>query len=799
MSAGVSARGVAGLNAQVPVAARHDLRLVPAAIASWVVVLCGLHLGSAAAAVLGVAALLAVGAAALRGRSAALLAAGGVAAAVALVVGTQAWQVERHPLRAAAEKGSAATVVVHLRDDPRGIASPGYGGRQPQAQRVVIQAELETAQIGGEQWRAGGRVVLLAPAQGWTGLLPGQRVRATGLLTTPDRADLTVAVLRVRDGPEVLSEPTTVQRVAEQLRSGLRTAARVLDPEPAGLLPALVVGDTSAMLPAVQEEFRAAGLTHLTAVSGANVAILCGAVLGLARLARLGPRSAVVLAGLALVGFVVLCRPSPSVLRAAVMGGVALLALVLGRRRSAVPALCAAVLALLVIDPALGTHPGFALSVLATGALVLLAPGWAAALRGHGVPPGIAEALAIPAAAHMITAPVVAGLSGQVSLVAIVTNLLAAPAVAPATVLGVLAAVLAVVHPGAAEVVVHVAGPAVGWLVGVGHHGAAVPGAVVQWPGGTFGALLLALIVVVALLVLRAHRLRVLAAAGLAGVLLVLVPTRFVSPGWPAVGWVMVSCDVGQGDAVVLATAEPGRAVLVDAGPDPGAVSACLDRLGVRQLALVVISHLHADHIGGLAGALRGRTVSAVALGPGRSPPWAFAQVLRTATAARAPVVALRAGQRLAWPGLALDVLAPLRDPPPEDQTAEADGTAVNDTSVVLRATTSAGRVLLTGDVELGAQADLLTSRTDLRAEVLKVPHHGSRFSSGEFLAAVRPRVAIVSVGARNRYGHPSPHVVNALARAGTRVMRTDLDGDVAVVGGSQLQVVPRGSGPDPR
>lgn len=799
MSAAPASRGDAGVDAPDPITVRPDLRLVPAAFVGWVVVLCGLYLGSAAAAVLGMAGLLVAGVAALRGRSAVLLAIGGVAAAVALVVGTQAWQVERHPLRVAAEESSAATVVVHLSDDPRGVASPGYGGRQPQPHQVAVRAELEAAVISGQQWRAGGRVVLLAPAQGWTGLLPGQRVRATGQLAPSGRSDLTVAVLRVRGGPEVLSSPTTVQRVAEYLRSGLRTAAKVLDPEPAGLLPALVVGDTSAMVPTVREEFRAAGLTHLTAVSGANVAILCGAVLGLARLARLGPRSAVVLAGLALVGFVVLCRPSPSVLRAAVMGGVALLALVLGRRRSAVPALCAAVLVLLLIDPALGADPGFGLSVLATGALVLLAPGWAAALRRHGVPPGIAEALAIPAAAHVITAPVVAGLSGQVSLVAIVANLLAAPAVAPATVLGVLAAVLGAVHPGAAEVVVHVAAPAVGWLVGVGHHGAAVPGAVLRWPGGAFGALLLALIVVAALLAMRAQRLRVLAAAGLVGVLVVLVPTRFVSPGWPAVGWAMVSCDVGQGDAVVLATAEPDRAVLIDAGPEPGPVSACLDRLGVRRLALVVISHLHADHIGGLAGALRGRAVSAVALGPGRSPPWAFAQILRAATAAGTPVVALRAGQRLSWPGLELDVLAPLRDPPPADQTADADGTAVNDTSVVLRATTSAGRVLLTGDVELGAQADLLASRTDLRAEVLKVPHHGSRFSSGEFLAAVRPRVAIISVGARNRYGHPSPHILHALIRGGTRVLRTDQSGDIAVVGGPNLQIVPRGSEADPR
>lgn len=776
-------------------AARHDLRLVPATLAAWAVVLVGLHAGPGVVAAFGVAGLLVAGSAALRGRSAVLLAMGGVVVAFAVVIGMQAWQIEHHPVHAAAKRGSAATVVVHLRDDPRVVASPGYGGRQPEPKQVVIRAELESAEIAGKQWRTGGRVVVLAPARGWTGLLPGQRVRTTALLGMPGRRDLTVAVLRVRGGPEVLSAPSAVQRVAERLRSGLRLAARVLDPEPAGLLPALVVGDTSAMVPAVEADFRTAGLTHLVAVSGTNVAIICGAVLGLARLARLGPRTAVVFAGLALAGFVVLCRPSPSVLRAAVMGAVALLALVLGRRRSAVPALCAAVLVVLVADPALGTDPGFALSVLATGALVLLAPSWVEALRRRGVPPGIAEALAVPAAAHVVTAPVVAGLSGQVSLVAILTNLLAAPAVAPATVLGVLAAALGGLQPAAAMVLVHLAGPAVSWLVGVGHRGAAVPGGVVQWPAGTLGALLLALIVIVVLLALRAHRLRVLAAAALVGALLVLVPARVVAPGWPAAGWSLVSCDVGQGDAMVLATADPGRAVLVDTGPDPGPVSGCLDRLGVRRLALVVLSHLHADHIGGLAGALRGRSVGAVAVGPGRSPRWAFAQILRATSAAGVPLVALTAGQRLAWPGLTLDVLAPLRDPRPvEDHQAEVDGTAVNNTSVVLRATTGAGRLLLTGDVELDAQADLLASRMDLRADVLKVPHHGSRYNAGEFLAAVRPRVAIVSVGAHNRYGHPSQHVIDELTAAGTRVMRTDLDGDVAVAGGPRLQVVTRGT-----
>ncbi|QJY50674.1 ComEC/Rec2 family competence protein [Pseudonocardia broussonetiae] len=750
------------------------MRLVPAALAAWAVVLVGLVLGPVAAAV--VTALAAVAAAVgVRRRSAVLLAAAGCAAAAGLVVAAHGVLVAGHPVRAAAEAGAAATLHVVTTDDPQPIRSAVPG--EPQ---VLVAARLVRAEAAGGVWDAGGRVLLIAPGEEWRGLLPGQALTAHGLLAPAGRADLTVAVLRARGAPDDVTPPPWWQTGAGALRTGLRDAASALPEAPGGLLPGLAVGDTTRMTTEVQDDFRASGLTHLTAVSGANLAIVAGAVLALLRLFRADPRVSAVAGGLAVLGFVVLARPSPSVVRAAAMGAVVLLALALGRGRSAVPALAVAVLALLLADPALAVDPGFALSVLATGALVLVAPGWAAALRARGTPGWAAEAVVVPAAAFLATAPVVAGLSGQVAPVAVLANLLAVPAVAPATVLGVLAALVSPVSAGAAQVCAWLAWPFAGWLVEVADRAAAVPDAALPWPDGVPGALLLAVALVVLVLFWRARRGRALLLAVLLGLALVLVPTRVVPPGWPPPGWAVVACDVGQGDAIVLATGEPGRAVLVDAGPDTGPVDACLDRLGVRSLALVVLSHLHADHIGGLDGALRGRPTGGVAVGPVLLPAGGLAGVGRAAAAHGVAVVALAAGQRLEWPGLVLDVIGPLRPDPHLDPD---DGTAVNDGSLVLRARTAAGTVLLSGDVELAAQADLVASGTDLRSDVLKMPHHGSRYTSVEFLNAVAPRAVLVSVGQGNIYRHPDPGLMSGLERAGVAVARTDQAGDVAVLG----------------
>lgn len=760
-----------------------DLRLVPAALAVWGATLIGLRAGPISAVILGGVALVAAAITYLRAGSAP---AARAAVVVLLLTGTacaglavRGHTAREHPLRHAAERGADVTARVELTARPRPLEGESYGSR-PAAQRAVAQARVLSVDIGGRTSSTGGRVLLLVPTAGWEELIAGQQVLVTARAAPPDSGELLAAVLQTFERPEEVTPAPGWQRAAEDLREGLRRASSdVLSPAAAGLLPGLVVGDTRNLPPEVEQDFTDAGMTHLTAVSGANLAIVCGVVYALLHLLGAPPSLRVICSAAALLGFVVLAGPEPSVLRAAVMSAVTLLAVVLGRRRSALPALAAAVIGLLLVLPGMATTAGFALSVAATAGLVVVAPVWAHALHRRGVPPGVAEAVAVSVAAQVVTAPLVAGMFGEVSAVAVVANLLAGPLVAPATVLGVLSTVTAPLAGWFARACTWLAGPELEWVLLVADRAARVPGAVIDWPSGGLGGLLFAAGTAVALLVLRNKRNRLLVLVAVVVCVLVLVPVRTALPGWPGRDWNAIACDVGQGDGLVLATGRADEAVVVDTGPDPARQADCLRGLGVRRIPLLVLTHLHADHVSGLGAVLARYPVGAVAVGPLREPGWAMRDVARLAGERGVPVIQLEEGQRADWPRLRLDVLAPGAD------AAGLGSEDANDASVVLRARTPAGRILLTGDVEIPAQQGLLSSGADLRAEVLKIPHHGSRYSSPEFLRAVSPRVAIASVGADNDYGHPSPLVLGALQRAGARVLRTDQDGHIAVLPGA--------------
>lgn len=423
---------------------------------------------------------------------------------------------------AAGLDGTRGRAVLTVTEDPRPLPGGGFDSRA----RVLVRGDLQSVRRSGVDAPASGAVLVFAPAQGWAELLPGQRVGFVGRFEAPIRSDLSVATVRADTPPEEVGPPSTLQRGAGAVRGQFaRLSARVLGGDGGGLLPGLVLGDVSALSEDLRGDFKAAGLTHLTAVSGSNFALVCGAVLLAVR--PLGPRPAAALTAVALVGFVIVVRPSPSVLRAAAMGLIALLALVTGRRRQAFPALAASVLVLLALSPALAVDAGFALSVLATAALVVIAPTWVDRLVAWGCPRTFAEALAVAGAAHLVSIPIVAAISGQVSLVAVLANLLVAPAVAPATILGALAGAVGLAWPFGAELMIRLAGPAVWWLLRTASWCAGLPGAQIAVPSGLLGAALLTAIGLVAVAWMASARARWMAVAAVLAFGLVWVPTHW--------------------------------------------------------------------------------------------------------------------------------------------------------------------------------------------------------------------------------------------------------------------------------
>jgi competence protein ComEC len=419
---------------------------------------------------------------------------------------------------------------------------------------------------------------------------------------------------------------------------------------------------------------------------------------------------------------------------------------------------------------------GFALSVAATASIVVLAPGWSRRLRDRGWPRFLADAASVSGAAGLATAPIVAALSGTVSLVSLPANLLAAPAVAPATVLGLGAALVGLVLPWGGDVCVWVAGWPVRWLVLVAERSAAVPDAATGWPAGSGGALVLTVLLGLGGWALwRFPRWRALALAAVLGAAVLGWPVRQTIRGWPPAQTVLVACDVGQGDALVLPTG-PGEAILVDSGREVTGVNRCLDQLGIDSLPLVLLSHLDADHVGGLAGALTGRSIGVVATGtlpPTDTRVGALDRLLARFRRSRATLVP---GEHRQVGSAAVDVLAP----DPAWATASA---TPNDLCLLVRVTSGGLRLLLTGDLSAQAETRILDTGIDVRADVLKVPHHGSADTDPDFLAATRARVALISVGADNPYGHPTQRDLTWLEQDAMWVHRTDRQGDLAVAG----------------
>jgi competence protein ComEC len=522
-----------------------DLRLVPAALAVWVAAGGGVTLPAAAAAAGGVTAgvvalAVAVAVALGRGRGGAgpvLLVLGSVAVLL-LTLSVQVHEREAGGLRELAADGARVRLVGVVRSTPEPVGTPrssddsgaggtaaggaGRPGTGSGAAPVRFLLALSSVEATGRDHGpapTGAAVEVVAPASAGD-LSYGTQVDVVARLSpVADVARRPVVRARATTDPAVRAPPSGLLRAAERLRAGLvRSAAEV--PGDAGrLLPAMAVGDTRAVGD-LDEAMRASGLAHLTAVSGAHFSLLGGVVLASTGWLRVPRRWRWLPVAAAMAGFVVLVQPGASVVRAAVMGAVGLLGLLPGRPARSVPALACAVVVLLVVDPWLARDLGFALSVVATAGIALLAAPlarrWSAgegvvrwaprgrpARRGRRLPsrrspsadarPGpVATALAVPVAAQAVCAPVVLVLSPTVPVYAVLANVAVAPAVPLATVGGLLAALVAPWWPEGAQACAQLAGAGCWWIAGVARTAAALPGAQLAWATGAAGPVLLA-------------------------------------------------------------------------------------------------------------------------------------------------------------------------------------------------------------------------------------------------------------------------------------------------------------------
>lgn len=708
-----------------------------------------------------------------------------VTVGVAIASGLHGHSMRSGPVAELAAAEAAVSVGLVVTGDPAVKGEPG--ARRPPY--VVVRARVERISGRGRTTEVRTPVVVIGSVD-WRDVRLGQRIEAAGRLREVEPGGDAAAMLSSRAPPKVIEDPAWWLRAAEHVRAGLRQAVAPEPPEVRGLVPALVMGDDAGLPAEVVDDFERTGLTHLAAVSGTNLTLLLAFVVPLARVLGVRARGLTVVGLLTVVAFVVLARPQPSVLRAAAMGLVALLAMTGGTRRG-VRGLSVAVLALLLFDPALARSAGFALSVLATAGILLLAPVWRDALA-RWLPDRVAEAVACPLAAQLACTPVVAWLSGEVSLVAVGANVLAGPAVGPATVLGFGTAGVALLSTDLARLGGWLAGWPARWILAVATHGADLPGASAGWPATVAGVTVLTLLCVLAGAGLHRVLTRPVAALACAVLVAVVVLRPVGAPGWPPGDWLLVACDVGQGDGLVVRVA-PGSAVVVDTGPDPEPMDRCLDDLDVRHVPVLVLSHFHADHAGGLAGAIDGRQVDEIEVGPYPAPVAEHRRVLELAATRGIPVRTASYGERrtagpvtwsVIWPGR-VGAVTPGDSP---------EGAVANNASVAMMLDTGGVRVLLTGDLEPESQRAVLAAGTDLRADVLKVPHHGSGRQDAGFVAATGARLAIISAGVDNDYGHPAPRTLDLLRHAGMAVVRTDTDGAVAVVrDGTDLATVRSG------
>ena len=676
--------------------------------------------------------------------------------ALAVLIGAATFSVHAATLQHSvlaryAKQGTEVTLVAKVTSDTKTTNHKVRGSTlsKPQSS-FLVRAHSLKANAKNFTLRLPVRVLSTDPVE----VSPGDEVVLAGrLIVTKERR--VAATLITNSKVELISSARGITKFLSVVRTGFRAKAAGIGGDAASLIPGMILGDTSLQSEEFSQQMRRSGLSHLTAVSGANFAIVSALVFWLTKFVNRRILFQVLATSSFLLLFLLLVRPSPSVLRAGIMAAVILLARASGNTRNAVSALGAAISLLLLLDPFQSQDPGFVLSVLATSGLIFLAPLIKSKLE-RLIPNWLAEVLAVSTAATLLCTPYILYLSGEVSVFSILFNVLVSPVVAPITIIGFFS-VISMPITLISELLLSVAVFLAKWVAHVSELSLLSP----SWSFSP--AVLLTLVSLSVVIWFKSKRAFLVLMSAL--LLLNFVPVL----NFPGRDWKIAQCDVGQGDALVINLGQE-TGLVFDVGPDANAIDRCLRSLRISRVLLLVLSHNHADHTFGVNGVFRGRQVDQIWTNSNISVKKDWEQItykVMNGTSVKVGAVEINT----LWPMNQLREFSPL----------PGDGSAENNQSLVQLVNFDGVLILVTGDIEPEVQSALMRTNAVGEIDILKVPHHGSRFQDIEFLQSLKPKIALISVGKENNYGHPAPELIHQLAGLGAVVRRTDQDGPISV------------------